>query len=125
MSHVSYDLHYQPCPVGCTATLGLDGGDVTLTLSEFPALAITASPRWSADPLSSAASLLATPLVNAITAFLGAFAGNVINGKRFTIASVPPLSYTAEGVQVTLKPTQLVSAAFAGMLKISGDFTLS
>ena len=91
----------------------------------FPALAIAATPRYSGNILETATSALATPLANAITLSLGAFAGQIINGKSFNITTVPDIPFNVEGVSGTLKPKNLSLSNFNGQLKLGGDFDLS
>lgn len=122
---VSYNIHYSPDPVGVNIEMSVSGTKVSVNLSGVPPLTVSATPRYSANILSDMVSTIGTPLVNAVTLFLGSFAGNFINGKSFEITSVPNISYSVEGVEVTMAPSGLSISDFEGNLKISGDFAIS
>jgi hypothetical protein len=98
---------------------------VSVTLSGVPNLAVTASPRFSGNPFTSAMSVVLTPIANAITLSLGAFAGQLINGRSFDITTVQPVSFNVQGVAGTVKPVNLSVSNFNGLLKISGDVQVS
>ncbi|WP_263081082.1 hypothetical protein [Endozoicomonas sp. Mp262] len=122
---VSYDLHYSPNPVGVNLKLGVSNTTLKVTLGGVPALAVAATPHFSGNILEAATSAMATPLANAITLSLGAFAGQIINGKSFDVTTIPNLPFNVEGVSGTLKPKNLKLSEFNGQLKIGGDFNLS
>ncbi|MCY4045402.1 MAG: hypothetical protein OXE99_10000 [Cellvibrionales bacterium] len=121
---VSYDLSYAPKPVGVDIKLGISGTKVKFTLSGVPALAVTATPYFSGNVLESALSAVATPMANAITLSLGAFAGNIINNTSFDVVDVPDLPFNIEGVSGKLSPKNLNVFEFNGQLKLAGDFDL-
>jgi hypothetical protein len=122
---VSYDIHYAPNPVACTARLELSGTDINVALDNFPPLQVGLVPHYSANILSDMVSTIGTPLVNVIANFLSVFAGQFINGKRIKVGSIPAIPYTVEGTSITLKPSKLSASDFGGSLKISGDFDIS
>ena len=122
---VSYDLHYSPNPVGVDLKLEVSGTTLKVKLGGVPALAVSATPHFSDNILESATSALTTPLANAITLSLGAFAGDIINGQSFNLIKVPDLPFNIEGVKGTLKPDNLTLSSFNGQLKLGGDFNLS
>jgi len=121
---VSYSINYSPNPVGVNLNLSISGGTVAVTLSGVPPLAVTASPSFSGNILTSALSAVTTPLANAITLSLGAFAGNLMNGRSYNIADIPAVPFNIAGLAGTLKPSGLSLSNFNGMLKISGDVQL-
>jgi len=122
---VSYDVSYRPDPVECKAELSLSGKDIKVTLRDFPAVLISLTPHYSVNIASDIVSTVAQPLVADIALFLGAFAGNFINGKEFTITSIDDIPYTVEGTQLKLAPKDLATSTANGMLKVSGDFDIS
>ncbi|MDJ0676701.1 MAG: hypothetical protein QNJ36_15205 [Calothrix sp. MO_167.B42] len=122
---VSYDINYSPKPVGVNLDLGISNTTVKVALNGVPTLLVTATPRYSGNILNAAISALGTPLANAITLSLGAFAGQIINGKSFNVTTVPNLPFNVEGVSGTLSPSNLNLSNFHDQLKISGDFTLN
>lgn len=122
---VSYDLSYAPNPVNVNINLGISGTTIKVTLSGVPTLAVTATPHFSGNVLESALSAIASPLANAITLSLGAFAGNIINNQSFNITTVPEVPFNIEGVSGKLTPKQLSVSNFNGQLKLAGDFDLA
>lgn len=121
---VSYSIGYSPNPVGVNLALSVSNTTVKVTLGGVPPLAVTASPNYSGNILVSALSTITTPLANAVTLSLGAFAGNLINGRTFDVADVPPVPFDIQGVRGTLTPTNLSVSSFNGQLKISGDLSI-
>jgi hypothetical protein len=121
---VNYSIQYSPNPVGVNLSLSIANTTVRVSLGGVPPLAVTATPNFSGNILESAISAVATPLANAVTLSLGAFAGNLINGRSFDVASVPPVSFNIQGASGTLTPSNLSVSNFNGQLKISGDVSI-
>lgn len=122
---VSYNINYSPNPVNANVRISLSGTEVNAVISGVPVLAVTATPNYSANIISDIASTVGTPMVNAITLFLGTVLGNFVNGRSISITSVPSIPLNIEGAQINLQPSNLGASNFNGMLKISGDFSLS
>lgn len=121
---VRFSLNYSPNPAPVNLDLGVSNTTLKVTLGGVPALAVTATPSLSSNPLSSMASIVATPAANAVTLALGAFAGNLINGRSFDVATVPPMSFNVLGAAGTLTPRNLSLSNFNGQLMLGGDFDL-
>ncbi len=122
---VSYSIQYSPNPVGVDLNLSIANTAVKVTLGGVPPLAVTATPNFSGNFVVSALSAVTTPLANAVTLSLGAFAGNLMNGRSFEVANIPPVSFNIRGVSGTLTPAGLSVSNFNGLLKISGDLKMN
>ncbi|HKF49968.1 MAG TPA: hypothetical protein VKB38_21575 [Terracidiphilus sp.] len=121
---VSYSIQYSPNPVGVNLNVSIANTSVRVTLSGVPPLAVTATPNFSGNIIVSALSAITTPLANVITLSLGAFAGNLMNGRTFDVASLPAIPFDIEGVRGTITPSNLSISNFNGQLKVSGDVSV-
>lgn len=118
---VSYNIGYTPNPVTVNADLSIRGTQARVSLRNVPRVLVTATPRFTKNVVSSAISVIATPLANAITASLGFFAGDVLNNKSFDVFKIDPIEMDVEGIDITLTPSGLSMGQFNNMLMITGD----
>ena len=121
---VSYSIQYAPNPVGVNLGISIANKSVRVTLDGVPPLAVTATPNFDGNIIVSALSAITTPLANVITLSLGAFAGNLMNGRTFDVATVPDIPFDIQGVRGTLSPSNLGVSDFNGQLKVSGDISV-
>ena len=122
---VNYDLGYTPNPVPVNIAVSAAGRELFITLGGVPTLAVGATPRFTRNVLAGALSVILTPLANTITVTLGIFAGQIMNGQRFSIGDIDPIPFDIEGVKGNLQPQNLRLGARGSELIIKGDFSLS
>jgi hypothetical protein len=121
---VNYDLKYSPNPLLVDLALSISDNKINVSLKNVPSVLVAAAPHYSADLGSDVLSTLCTPIANAITLGLGAFAGNVLNGKSFDVYSIPEITYAIGSESVKLKPGNLKLSPFNEMLMLEGTLDL-
>lgn len=122
---VSYDISYSPNPIGASLDLSINGNTAKVSINHVPALAVTATPHYSANIGADILSTIGTPLVNAVTLCLGGAATSLLQGKTFDVYTLSSYTLSIANASVRLTPANLQLSNYNGMLMVTGDLTLS
>ncbi len=120
---VGYNVEARPDPSGLIS-LSVDGGsEVQATVTGVNNFVLILKPTGS--PVEWILSAITEPVLEAIAAALSPEISSELKGISFPVWKIPSISFSVEGIHITISPSDVNLGSFASMLSVEGHLAIS